>query len=167
MAEPFLSEVRIMSFVFAPKGWALCNGQLLPINQNQALFSLLGTTFGGNGQTNFALPDLRSRTPIHVGSGHTLGENGGEQAHTLSIAELPTHTHVLNATSTDATQPIPTGNLLARLAPQNPYIAPTALGALIAGTVTNTGGSQAHLNMQPFLTLSFCIALQGIFPSPN
>lgn len=99
MAEPFLSEIRIMSFEFAPKGWALCNGQLLPINQNQALFSLLGTTYGGDGRVNFALPNLQGRTPIHVGSGHTLGENGGEQAHTLSIAELPTHTHVLNATS--------------------------------------------------------------------
>jgi microcystin-dependent protein len=167
MAEPFLSEIRIMSFVFAPKGWALCNGQLLPINQNQPLFSLLGTTFGGDGRVNFALPDLRGRTPIHVGSGHTLGERGGEQAHTLSIAELPTHTHVLNATSTNASQPIPTGNLLCRQAPVNPYIGATALGAMIAGTVTNTGGSQAHLNLQPFLTLSFCIALQGIFPSPN
>ena len=167
MAEPFLSEIRIMSFVFAPKGWALCNGQLLPINQNQGLFSLLGTTFGGDGRVNFALPDLRSRVPIHVGSGHTLGERGGEQAHTLSIAELPTHTHVLNATSNNASQPIPTGNLLSRQAPVNPYIAPTALGAMIAGTVVNTGGSQAHLNMQPFLVLSFCIALQGIFPSPN
>lgn len=167
MAEPFLSEVRIMSFVFAPKGWALCNGQLLPINQNQALFSLLGTTFGGDGRVNFALPDLRGRTPIHVGSGHTLGERGGEQAHTISIAELPTHTHVLNGTSTDASQPIPTANLLARQAPANPYIGPASLAAMIAGSVTNVGGSQAHLNMQPFLTLSFCIALQGIFPSPN
>jgi microcystin-dependent protein len=102
MAEPFLSEIRIMSFVFAPKGWALCNGQLLPINQNQALFSLLGTTFGGDGRVNFALPDLRARTPIHVGSGHTLGERGGEPAHTLSISELPQHTHVLNGTSNNA-----------------------------------------------------------------
>jgi len=156
-----------MSFVFAPKGWALCNGQLLPINQNQALFSLLGTTFGGDGQVNFALPDLRSRTPIHVGSGHTLGEKGGEQAHTLSIAEIPTHTHVLNGTSSDANQPIPTGNLLGRQAPANPYIAPTNLAAMIAGSIANVGGSQAHLNMQPFLVLSFCIALQGIFPSAN
>ncbi len=169
MAEPFLSEIRIMSFQFAPKGWALCNGQLLPINQNQALFSLLGTSFGGDGRVNFALPDLRGQTPIHVGSGHTLGERGGEQAHTLSIAELPTHTHVANGTST-STDPngtnIPTGNLLATT-PSEIYAAPSNLVALAPSTVGNVGGSQAHLNMQPFLTLSFCIALQGIFPSPN
>jgi microcystin-dependent protein len=165
MAEPFLSEIRIMSFVFAPKGWALCNGQLLPINQNQALFSLLGTTFGGNGQTNFALPDLRGRTPIHVGSGHTLGERGGEQAHTLSIAELPLHTHVMNATNAAATLDSPTGNLLASLATVSAYGPPGNLQVMNAGTILNTGGSQAHLNMQPFLVLSFCIALQGIFPS--
>ena len=166
MAEPFLSEIRIMSFEFAPKGWALSNGQLLPINQNQALFSLLGTTFGGDGRVNFALPDLRARTPIHVGQGHTLGERGGEQAHTLSVAELPTHTHVAQASS-NATGPvaIPTNGFLAPL--NNTYHAPTSLTALKQGTVTNTGGSQAHLNMQPFLTLNFCIALQGIFPSPN
>src|SRR5688500_637728 len=112
MAEPFLSEIRIMSFVFAPKGWALCNGQLLPINQNQALFSLLGTTFGGDGRVNFALPDLRGRTPIHVGSGHTLGERGGEQAHTLSIAELPTHAHTVSGTATLGTINTPGTNLL-------------------------------------------------------
>ena len=165
MAEPFLSEIRIMSFVFAPKGWALCNGQLLPINQNQALFSLLGTTFGGDGRVNFALPDLRGRTPIHVGGGHTLGERGGEQAHTLSIAELPTHTHVLNGTSNDGNVVVPNGNLLAKAAPANPYHTSTNLGAMNAASISNVGGSQAHLNMQPFLTLSFCIALQGIFPS--
>lgn len=166
MAEPFLSEIRIMSFVFPPKGWALCNGQLLPINQNQALFSLLGTTFGGDGRVNFALPDLRGRTPIHVGSGHTLGERGGEQAHTLSIAELPTHTHVAQAANVAADQTNPTGKLLAN-STAGIYNTPQALVALNAGTIANTGGSQAHLNMQPFLTLSFCIALQGIFPSPN
>lgn len=169
MAEPFLSEIRIMSFVFAPKGWALCNGQLLPINQNQALFSLLGTTFGGDGRVNFALPDLRGRTPIHVGSGHTLGERGGEQAHTISIAELPTHTHVLNASSAAANAPVPfgpAGNILAQSV--NPiYGPPNNLAAMNATSTTSVGGSQAHLNMQPFLTLSFCIALQGIFPSPN
>jgi microcystin-dependent protein len=166
MAEPFLSEIRIMSFVFAPKGWALCNGQLLPINQNQALFSLLGTTFGGDGRVNFALPDLRGRTPIHVGGGHTLGEKGGEQAHTLSIAELPTHAHVLSGTSNNGTVAAPSGNLYAKTL-QLAYTSATQLVAMSPETVTTVGGSQAHLNMQPFLTLNFCIALQGIFPSPN
>jgi len=171
MAEPFLSEVRIMSFVFAPKGWALCNGQLLPINQNQALFSLLGTTFGGDGRVNFALPDLRGRVPIHVGAGHTLGERGGEQAHTLSINEIPQHVHVLNASSAPGNsvnpRPVSGGTLFAQ-DPGNAY-APSAQNptAFNAGTVANVGGSQAHLNMQPFLALSFCIALQGIFPSPT
>src|SRR5256885_13726231 len=111
MAEPFLSEIRIMSFSFAPKGWALCDGQLLPINQKQALFALLGTTFGGNGQVNFALPDLRARVPIHVGDGHALGERGGEQAHTLSVAEVPEHVHFVNATTVTATTNAP-GNTL-------------------------------------------------------
>ena len=166
MAEPFLSEIRIMSFVFAPKGWALCNGQLLPINQNQGLFSLLGTTFGGDGRVNFGLPDLRGRTPIHVGSGHTLGDRGGEPAHTISISELPTHTHVLNGTSSAGNALIPTGNLLAK-ANLPAYRGPDNLVAMAPESVPNVGGSQAHLNMQPFLTLSFCIALQGIFPSPT
>ena len=166
MAEPFLSEIRLMSFVFAPKGWALCNGQLLPINQNQALFSLLGTTFGGDGRVNFALPDLRGRTPIHVGSGHTLGERGGEQAHTLSIAETPAHSHLLNVSSAAADTPVAAGNVFAS-ASGNIYGGMGNPAALAAASVTNNGGSQAHLNMQPFLTLSFCIALQGIFPSPN
>jgi microcystin-dependent protein len=164
MAEPFLSEIRIMSFGFPPKGWALCNGQLLPINQNQALFSLLGTTFGGDGRVNFGLPDLQSRAPIHVGGGHILGERGGEQAHTLSISEIPTHTHVQNATSTTGTLNQTTNNILgvSQTPIYNGAANPTSLNP---ATVTNTGGSQAHLNMQPFLTLSFCIALQGIFPS--
>jgi microcystin-dependent protein len=168
MAEPFLSEIRIMSFVFAPKGWALCNGQLLPINQNQALFSLLGTTFGGDGRVNFALPDLRSRVPIHVGSSHTLGERGGEPAHTLSIAELPEHVHLAQGTSVTATAGTPTNTMMfAQSTGAFAYTSPTNLAAMNPGMVNNVGGSQAHLNMQPFLTLSFCIALQGIFPSPN
>jgi microcystin-dependent protein len=167
MAEPFLSEIRIMSFVFAPKGWALCNGQLLPINQNQALFSLLGTTFGGDGRVNFALPDQRGRTPIHVGGGHTLGEKGGEQAHTLSIAELPEHLHVLNGTSNNAVNAPTNTSLLGKSNPQAAYGGAANMTAMAPNAITNVGGSQAHLNMQPFLTLSFCIALQGIFPSPN
>jgi microcystin-dependent protein len=170
MAEPFLSEIRIFSFGFAPKGWALCNGQLLPINQNQALFSLLGTTYGGDGRVNFALPDLRARVPIHMGSGHTLGENGGEQAHTLSIPELTMHTHVLRGSSVQGDSNNPAfsgvGNILAQ-DPGKAYSATfnPAAAALNPASVSNVGGSQAHLNMQPFLTLTFGIALQGIFPS--
>jgi microcystin-dependent protein len=166
MAEPFLSEIRIFSFEFAPKGWALCNGQLLPINQNQALFSLLGTTFGGDGRVNFGLPNLQGRTPLHVGSGHTLGEQGGEQSHTLSISELPEHTHVLNGSSSQGALNEPENAVLAK-SQQNTYANPASLGAMNSAVVTNTGGSQAHLNMQPFLVLNFCIALQGIFPSPT
>jgi microcystin-dependent protein len=168
MAEPFLSEIRIMSFGFPPKGWALCNGQLLPINQNQALFSLLGTTYGGDGRVNFALPNLQGRVPIHMGSGRTLGEQGGEQAHTLSIAELPVHVHAQNATTAPATTNIPgPGAVLAQSTGASLYAAPTDLQAMSPAALTSVGGSQAHLNMQPFLTLNFCIALQGIFPSPN
>ncbi|MCB0657137.1 MAG: phage tail protein [Saprospiraceae bacterium] len=171
MAEPFLSEIRMMSFSFPPKGWALCNGQLLPINQNQGLFSLLGTTYGGDGQLNFALPDLRGRAPVHVDSSHTLGERGGEQSHTLSISELPQHDHDIHGTNEDALSGTPAGNLPATT-PTNigdvyAAVGTAANGVLNNATILNTGGSQAHLNMQPFLTISFCIALQGIFPSPN
>jgi microcystin-dependent protein len=166
MAEPFLSEIRIFSFDFAPKGWALCNGQLLPINQNQALFSLLGTTFGGDGRVNFALPDLRGKVPIHVGSSFTLGERGGEQAHTLSISELPEHTHVVSGSSNVGNTNHPNNAVLANNS-SNTYSNGDNLVSLQPQSISNVGGSQAHLNMQPFLTLSFCIALQGIFPSPN
>jgi microcystin-dependent protein len=166
MAEPFLAEIRIMSFVFPPKGWALCNGQLLPINQNQALFSLLGTTFGGDGRVNFGLPNLQGMTPIHMGQGFTLGQRGGEQAHTLTISEIPTHVHVANATTNPAIANTPPGgSLLGQSSGQFLYGAPSNLTAMAPQSIGPTGGSQAHLNMQPFLTLSFCIALQGIFPS--
>jgi len=164
MAEPFLSEIRIMSFGFPPKGWALCDGQLLPINQNQALFSLLGTTYGGDGRVNFGLPDLQGRAPVHMGSGHTLGERGGEQGHTLSISEIPTHVHSVSASpSATGGNANPNGRILG--GGNNVYHAATNLTALNAGTVASVGGSQAHLNMQPFLVLNFSIALQGIFPS--
>ena len=166
MAEPFLSEIRLMSFVFAPKGWALCNGQLLPINQNQALFSLLGTTFGGNGQTTFALPDLRGRVPVHVGGGYILGTRAGAAAHTLTLNEMPQHTHSVNVNANAGATANP-GNAVLSKAPANVYGPPQNLGAMNAASVLQTGGSQAHNNMQPYLTLNFCIALQGIFPSPN
>jgi microcystin-dependent protein len=163
MSEPFLSEIKIMSFGFPPKGWALCDGQLLPINQNQALFSLLGTTYGGDGRVNFGLPNLQGRTPMHMGNSHTLGERGGEQAHTLSISEIPTHVHAANASQANTTLvQVPTNNVLAGA---QIWAGPANLTSLLPSTLANVGGSQAHLNMQPFLTLSFCIALQGIFPS--
>src|ERR1700686_2647035 len=163
MAEPFLSEIRIMSFNFPPKGWAQCNGQLLPINQNQALFSLLGTPYGGDGRVNFGLPNLQSRAPIHMGSGHTLGERGGEQAHTLSISEIPTHVHTAKATNTNGATLFLNNNFLGAI--NNGYSAATGLVSMEPSTLASVGGSQAHLNMQPFLVLNFSIALQGIFPS--
>ena len=165
MAEPFLSEIRIFSFNFAPKGWALCNGQLLPINQNQALFALLGTTFGGDGRVNFALPNLQARTPIHVGNGHPLGQSAGEQTHMLSLAELPSHTHAARAVSTQATTAVPNANMLATAKGGAIYAAAASPTPLLPATVATVGGGQAHSNMQPFLALNFCIALQGIFPS--
>ncbi len=168
MAEPFLSEIRMMSFNFAPKGWAMCNGQLLPINQNQALFALLGTTFGGNGQTTFALPDLRGRVPMHSGmvSSHILGERGGEQAHTVTINEMPAHNHTLNVTNNNGTTSTPGGNVYARTL-QLSYAGASNLTAMAPQTVTSVGGSQAHNNMQPYLVINFIIALVGVFPTQN
>lgn len=165
MSEPFLSEIKIVSFNFPPKGWALCNGQLLPINQNQALFALLGTTYGGNGQTTFALPNLRGQVPIHMGNGHTLGETGGETAHTINISEMPQHLHFMTASDANGSQPVPPGNVLAQA--NNLYTAPQNLTTLVPSTISNVGGSQPHNNMMPYLVLNFIIALQGIFPSRN
>ncbi|WP_312306830.1 tail fiber protein [Pulveribacter sp.] len=164
MAEPFLGEIRIASFSFAPKGWALCNGQLLPINQNQGLFSLLGTTFGGDGRVNFALPDFRGRMPIHVAPGYPRGTRGGAEEHTLSINEMPAHTHVPSATSAVGHATGPTGNAFA--ASRGNYAA-AATAATRTDAITSVGGSQSHLNLPPFITLNFVIALQGIFPSQN
>ena len=166
---PFLSEIQWVSFNFAPKGWALCDGRLLPINQNQALFSLLGTTYGGDGRVNFALPDLRGRVPIGAASSAELGLRGGEQTHTLSINELPTHTHayvVTDRRGTTGDPGSPGGTAFA--SGERTYTAPAAANATFhPGVVANVGGNQAHLNMQPFLTLNAIIALQGIFPSPT
>ncbi len=168
MSTPFLAEIRIFSFNFAPKGWAQCNGQLLPINQNQALFSLLGTTYGGDGRVNFALPDFRGRTSVGPSSGISLGQRAGEQAHTLIISELPTHTHVMNASSNPADGSAPQNTrILGNTSPGEFYNTPSSLVALGAGTVGHVGGSQPHNNMQPYLVLNFAIALQGIYPSQN
>jgi microcystin-dependent protein len=178
MSTPFLSEIRIMSFNFAPKGWTMCNGQTLPINQNQALFALLGTTYGGNGQTTFQLPDLRSRIPISMGSGHVLGERGGSESVTINVSTMPGHLHQFVASNAAATQG-PTGR-----APSGAAVAPAAAApppgtavnvfgtgaanlSFAADALTPTGGSQPHNNIEPFLALNFCIALQGIFPSQN
>jgi microcystin-dependent protein len=174
MAQPFLSEIKIISWNFAPKGWAFCNGQTLPINQNQALFSLLGTTYGGNGQTTFKLPDLQGRVPVHFGQGFTLGQAGGETAHTLSVGEMPAHTHFVNANSgpanaTDGQDPAP-GRRLAASVGGNLYAPPADFVVMATSpnaAITNSGGSQPHNNEAPYMTLNFIIALQGIFPSQN
>jgi microcystin-dependent protein len=166
MSEPFLSEIKIVSFNFPPKGWALCNGQFLPINQNQALFALLGTRYGGNGQTTFALPNLRGQVPIHVGNGHTLGETAGSPSVTVNIQQLPTHTHALQASTTLGDTPLSTNTALAQT-PALIYTQPASLITLDPVSVSNVGGSQAHNNMMPYLVLNFIIALQGIFPSQN
>lgn len=166
MAEPFLGEIRVMSFNFPPKGWALCNGQLLPINQNQALFALLGTTFGGNGQTNFALPNLRGRVPIHTGGGHSLGEAAGNSSVTVTQQTMPQHLHALSASSANGMVRNPAGGVPGRV--NNLYGQPGGnLTPMNPTSVSNVGGGQPHNNMMPYLTLNFCIALQGIFPSQN
>lgn len=167
MSEPFMGEIKIISWNFAPKGWAYCNGQFLPINQNQALFSLLGTMYGGNGQTTFALPDFRGRVPIHIGSGFIEGQKGGQEFHTITQAEMPAHNHFVNcsdiADGTNTNEP--SGNF-----PANSNVAPyrtTSNTTFAPNEVTNFGGSQPHENRQPFLVLGFIIALTGIFPSQS
>jgi microcystin-dependent protein len=166
MAEPFIGEIRMMSFNYPPKGWALCNGQLMAINQNQALFSLLGTNYGGDGRVNFGLPNLEGRVPMHTQGSQLppVGEVGGEYAHTLSIAELTAHVHGVQASSaTQSGNQSPTGRYLG--GGGNVYHPPGALSAMRPSTVASTGGGQPHDNTPPYLTISFCIALQGIFPS--
>jgi len=169
MAEPFLAEIRIVSFNYPPKGWAFCNGQLLPINQNQALFSLLGTTYGGDGRVTFGLPNLQGRVPIHVGPADALGELGGAETVTLAASELPAHAHVALADAGVAISASPAGNLLAKK-PRfgaDVYTGPSDLTPLSAASVGPAGGGQPHWNMQPYLALNFVIALQGIYPSRN
>jgi microcystin-dependent protein len=168
MSESFLGEIRIFSFQFAPHGWAMCNGQLLPINQNQALFALLGTTYGGNGQTTFALPNLQARLPMHIGNGHVQGEAAGETSHTLTTQEMPAHSHVANANKTTSDSLSPAGKFWGTdTAGDSPY-APAPNGFHLSPTAVSTaGGSQPHNNLAPSLVLNFCIALVGIFPSRN
>jgi microcystin-dependent protein len=162
--QPFMGQIMIVSFNFAPKGWALCNGQLLPINQNQALFSLLGTTYGGDGRVNFALPNLQGKVPNGVGGGFTLGQTAGTTTVTINQSTMPAHNHIWGASSTAATGGSPAGTILAGA---NAYT-PTPLDAVLApATVSNVGGSQPHNNMMPYLVLNYCIALQGVFPSQN
>lgn len=168
MSTPFLGEIRIVSFNYAPKGWALCNGQLLPINQNQALFSLFGTTYGGNGQTNFALPNLQGRVPIHFGNGFTQGEAAGQESTTLNITQLPTHTHNINAANTTSGNVAsPVNNYFSNSAPPQIYSGGSPSATFQPTTITVTGGSQPHNNMQPSLVLNMIVALSGIFPSRN
>jgi microcystin-dependent protein len=163
MSEPFLGELKLLSFNFPPKGWAQCSGQLVPIAQNQALFSLLGTMYGGNGQTTFALPDLRGRVPLHRGSTFTQGAKLGEESHTLNSSEMAAHNHIVSASSQNGSQADP--KILAGLS--NAYSGPSDLTTIAPGTVSSVGGSQPHENRQPYLVLNWCIALQGIFPSRN
>lgn len=166
MSDVFLGEVRLFSFAQAPRSWARCEGQSLPINQNQALFSLLGTAYGGNGQTTFHLPDLRGRCVMHIGDSLDFqGQIGGEEAHTLTVQEMPQHVHLLTASTLDANTPIATGNRLGAF--NNGYVGAASLVAIAPQTVSNTGGSQPHNNMSPYIAVNFCIALQGIFPSRN
>lgn len=165
MAEPFLGEVKIISWNFPPKGWTFCNGQLLPINQNQALFSILGTTYGGDGRVTFGLPNLQGRSPVHAGDGIVLGELGGETAHTLNISELPAHNHVPVGTKTPASASSAANNLWAQVG--NSPFDPTSDTSMSPACILPTGGSQPHENMSPYLVLNFIIALQGIFPSQN
>jgi microcystin-dependent protein len=164
MAEPFIGEVKIIGFNFAPKGWAFCNGQLLSINQNQALFSLLGTTYGGNGVTTFALPNLQGRTPLHTGSGFGLGQASGEEAHTVTPSEMPAHSHAPRAASNTANATSPVGNVWAATGAYTGF-AGSADEAMSAQLVSTVGGGQAHPNLSPYLVLNFVIALIGIYPS--
>jgi microcystin-dependent protein len=169
VADPFVAEIRIFPFNFAPKGWAWCNGQLLPISQNTALFSLLGTTYGGNGKSNFALPDLMGRAPMHPGQGpglslHDLGETGGAETVALLESEIPAHSHAFNASQADALEPAPGAQLFATGIGVSMYATPGSPAALAPNALAPAGGGQPHNNMQPYLTFYFCIALQGVFP---
>jgi microcystin-dependent protein len=163
--QPYLGQIMMCSFEFAPRGWAMCNGQLLSISQNQALFSILGTTYGGNGTVNFALPDLQGRVPIHTSSQFVLGESGGEEGHTLLLSEMPGHGHPVTGSSNTADSGTPVGAYLAGGGVDNFGTPASATGILNSATVADDGGGQPHENRSPLLTVNFVIALQGIFPT--
>jgi microcystin-dependent protein len=164
VSQPFIAQIMIVSFNFAPKGWALCNGQLLPINQNQALFSLLGTTYGGDGRVNFGLPNLQGKIPNGMGGSYVLGQTAGETNVTLTISQMPAHNHVWGASKTAASGGVASGTVLASA---NMYTPSPLDSAMLPSAVSTVGGSQPHTNMMPYLVLNYCIALQGIFPSQN
>jgi microcystin-dependent protein len=169
MADPFVAEIRMFPFNFAPRGWAFCDGQLLPLSQNTALFSLLGTTYGGNGTSNFALPNLQGSAPMHPSQGpglslHDLGESGGSETVTLLASEIPSHTHNVNASQSDGIDPSPAEQLLATGIGVGAYATPGATTTLSSSSLPPVGGDQPHNNLQPYLTFNFCIALQGVFP---
>jgi microcystin-dependent protein len=171
MAEPFLGQIMMVGFNFAPRSWAECDGQILPINQNQSLYSLLGTTYGGDGRTSFALPDMRGRVPLHYGQGpgltdRTLGEKPGEERHVLNLAEMPSHSHQARFSNAEGETDSPV-NAVPAQSGDNLYHSATNLVSARSGTITNTGAGQSHENMQPFLVIKFCIALQGLFPPRN
>jgi len=167
MGTPYLAELRLVSFSYAPKGWAMANGQTLAISQNQALFALLGTTYGGNGQTTFLLPNLQGRVAFHFGNGFTQGQVGGETTHTLSTAELPTHNHTASAVNVVADQNKPGNHLFANTTGGVTVYGGAQGTTLLPATISNAGGNQPHENEQPYLVMNWIIALQGIFPSRN
>jgi microcystin-dependent protein len=167
MAQPYVGEIRLFAGNFAPAGWAFCNGALLAISENETLFQLIGTTYGGDGESTFGLPDLQSRVPIHQGNGHVLAEAAGVESVTLTVQQIPAHTHPLTATSAPGTTNTPAGNLLAQTSSVTPYINDTPSATMAAGSIAQTGGSQPHDNTQPFLCVSYIISLFGIFPSPT
>ena len=167
MAQPYVGEIRMFAGNFAPAGWMFCEGQLLPISQNETLFNLIGTTYGGDGQSTFALPDLRGRLPIHQGNGFILAETGGAEEITLTVQQIPAHTHPVLASTAPASSNSPVGNVAAAPTAINLYIEDNANSSLSPLAVSAIGGSQPHTNLQPYLCVNFIISLFGIFPSPT
>jgi microcystin-dependent protein len=165
MSEPFVGEIRAFGMNYAPRGWAMCNGQLLMINQNQALYSILGNTYGGDGRTTFALPDLRGRVPVHAGNSISYGQSAGEESHALTVNEMPPHIHTISASSGPASDKAPANKVWAKTDESNFAAAPN--NTMSTAALTNAGESRPHNNMQPYNTINFCIALQGIYPSRN